>query len=66
MGIFLSLLAKIAVLSLVIVFFCALSWLGVMPLKVVVVFINTLFMGVALFLMADIMLNTRLRQKQKH
>jgi hypothetical protein len=66
MGIFLSLLAKIAVLSLVIVFFCALSWLGVMPLKVVLVFINTIFMSTALFLMADIMLNTRLRQKQKH
>lgn len=66
MGIFLSLLAKIAVLSLVVLFFCALSWLGVMPMKVVVVFINTLFMGAALFLMADIMLNTRLRQKQKH
>lgn len=58
-----SLLAKITVLSLVVLLFIALSWLGVMPLKVVLVFINTLFVGACLYLMVDIMLNTPLRQK---
>lgn len=55
-----SLVAMIFILALIVVLFITLSWLGIMPLKAVQVLLNTLFIGAVLFLLADIMISSRL------
>lgn len=54
-----SSMTKIFILTLVVVLFSTLSWLGVMPLKAAQVLLNTVLIGAALFLLADIMISSR-------
>lgn len=54
-----SLAWMVFMLVFVVVLFFTFSWLGIMPVKAVQVLLNTLLIGTALFLLADIMISSR-------
>ena len=58
-----SVFGSIIVLALTALVLVSLGWLGVMPVLAVQVMVNTLLIGDALFLFADILLNARMEQR---
>jgi hypothetical protein len=54
---------RLFLLAIVAVSAVALNVFGVMPVKATQVFLNTLLVGFALILLADLLINTRLRER---
>lgn len=54
---------RLFLLAIVAVAAVALNVFGVMPVKATQVFLNTLLVGFALILLADLLINTRLRER---
>ena len=54
---------RLFLLAVVAVMAVALNFFGVMPVKATQVFLNTLLVGFALILLAEMMINTRLKER---
>lgn len=59
-----SIVTKILILSLVIALFFVLGWLGILPVKAMLVLVNTVLIGTALFLLADFMISSRMTGRE--
>lgn len=55
-----SIVTRILILALVIALFFALGWLGILPVKAMMVLVNTVLIGTSLFLLADFMISKRM------
>ena len=59
-----SVLFKVMMFALASLAFISLGWLGVMPVPAVQVLLNTLFIGAALVLFAEILISAPRKQEQ--
>lgn len=54
---------RFALLSLLAIMAIALNFFGIMPVKATQVFLNTLLIGFGLILLAETMINTRIKER---